>query len=74
MTTEEIEIQGMSCDHCVSSVREALAGVKGVEVEDVRIGKVRIRLDRDTASTAAVNDAIREAGYEPVSHDGGVDG
>lgn len=74
MTTEEIEIQGMSCDHCVSSIREALAGVKGVEVEDVRIGKVRIRLDRDAASTAAVNDAIREAGYEPVSHDGGVDG
>lgn len=71
--TEEIEIQGMGCDHCVSAVRQALAGVEGVEVEDVRIGKARIRLDRDVASAEAVDDAIREAGYEPLSHDGGVD-
>ncbi|MGH7713396.1 MAG: heavy-metal-associated domain-containing protein, partial [Gemmatimonadaceae bacterium] len=37
-----LEIDGMSCGHCVASVRTALATVPGVQVADVSIGQARV--------------------------------
>lgn len=63
---DEIEIQGMGCDHCITAVREALAKVDGVTVEEVEIGRARVRVDG--ASTESLDEAVRSAGYEPVTH------
>ena len=33
-----LKIDGMGCEHCVKSVREALEKIKGIKVLDVKIG------------------------------------
>ena len=69
--TDEIKIQGMGCSHCVTAVRRALEQVEGVRVDQVEIGRARVRLTSSAASVEKVDAAIREAGYEPVSHERG---
>lgn len=64
--TDRIEIQGMGCDHCVHAVREALERVEGIEVESVEIGTARVRTVENRKEQ--IDEAIRKAGYEPVSH------
>ena len=64
--TDRVEIQGMGCEHCVTAVREALEEVEGVEIEAVEIGSARVRADG--ARKQDIDEAIRKAGYEPVSH------
>jgi len=61
MTT--IKIEGMSCQHCVKAVEQALAGVNGVErVVDVDLdaGEARVEGNADTASLIA---AVEDEGY-----------
>lgn len=60
----DLTIGGMTCSHCVTSVREALESLPGVAVEHVRIGKASVTLAPDGASPAALIEAIRESGYQ----------
>ena len=32
-----LKIDGMGCEHCIKSVREALEGISGVKVIDVKM-------------------------------------
>lgn len=68
MENETIKIRGMGCDHCVTAVRSALEALDGVDVEAVEIGSARVRIDPDAASRSTIDEAIREAGYEPETH------
>ncbi len=63
MKRERIHIEGMSCGHCVSAVREALEAVEGVEVEHVEIGAATIRYDPAATDRARLHDAVEDAGY-----------
>lgn len=61
MTT--LKIEGMSCQHCVKAVEQALAGVNGVKhVVDVDLdaGEARVEGNADTASLIA---AVEDEGY-----------
>lgn len=60
----DLTIGGMTCSHCVISVREALEALPGVAVDHVRIGKAAVSLASEGASPAALIEAIREAGYQ----------
>ncbi|MGA2079235.1 MAG: cation transporter [Holophaga sp.] len=65
-----LKIQGMSCQHCVTHVREALSAVEGVS------GPVEVSLERgeaivpgsadSKALVAALAAAVEEAGYSAV--------
>jgi copper chaperone len=59
-----LQITGMSCGHCVGSVRNALASMKGVEVQDVIIGKATVRIDPAAVTREQVVDAVEDQGYE----------
>lgn len=59
----EIEIEGMSCGHCVRTVREALERLKGVTVRDVVIGRAVIDLDLHVATAQDVETAIDDTGF-----------
>jgi len=59
----EIEIQGMSCGHCVKTIRQALESVHGVTVRDVVIGHAVIDLDEQVASPQDVEKAIDDTGF-----------
>ena len=66
METLKLAITGMSCGHCVASVRRALDGVPGVDVRDVAIGgaELGVRAADAGPATAAALAAVRDAGYE----------
>ena len=64
---KKILIEGMKCMHCRASVEKALKGVAGVtdaEV-DLETKTARIILERPVAD-AALMDAVRAKGFEPV--------
>lgn len=63
-TTETIEIDGMSCGHCVDSVKRALEETEGVEVCEVNIGSARVSYDPDTVQRATITQAIEDVGFE----------
>lgn len=65
MTTYDLQIQGMSCGHCVMHVREALGKVPGVQKVDVEIGKARVEAGPDVAEAALVK-AVADVDYEVV--------
>lgn len=59
-----MRVGGMSCQHCVRAVRDALAAVPGVSVERVEVGSATVAYDPSRATPAAIADAVRNAGYE----------
>ncbi|GIH73377.1 heavy-metal-associated domain-containing protein [Sphaerimonospora thailandensis] len=67
MATSTYTIKGMTCGHCVRSVTEeveAVTGVTGVKVE-LETGLMEV-VSEGPADDAAVEAAVREAGYEVV--------
>lgn len=58
-----VKINGMSCQHCVSSVRKALEGVPGVKNVQVNLEKGEATYDGETAQEQ-VNSAIAAIGFE----------
>ncbi len=42
---QRIEIEGMSCQHCVMAVKKALGGVLGILESDVQIGNASVKYD-----------------------------
>lgn len=58
-----LEIEGMTCEHCVRAVRNRLSTTPGVEVTDVKIGAADIRHDPSKSSISEIEDAISDEGY-----------
>ena len=68
-----VEVSGMTCGHCVSSVSEeleALAGVESVEVDLNAGGISTVTITSDAAlSPAEIGEAVAEAGYLVVANE-----
>ena len=64
MTEKTYTVVGMTCEHCVRSVREEVAEVGGVEALEVDLASGRLRVRGRDVSDADVADAVAEAGYE----------
>ena len=60
-------ISGMSCGGCVSNVRKALESLPGVHVDAASVGSATVSYDEARTTPAAIAQAIRDAGYEPVN-------
>lgn len=67
MKAQELNIAGMSCGHCVMSVKKALGKIPGIVVDDVQIGKAKIQYDETTVTEQELARAIDDAGYKLVS-------
>lgn len=63
MTKTTLKIEGMSCGHCVMSVRKALGAVEGVKVENVAVGSATVQFDPAVVSAHEIVAAIDDAGY-----------
>ena len=63
MKTRELKIEGMTCGHCVMSVRRELSKMPAVTVEDVQIGKARIQYDELKITDRQLAEAVEKAGY-----------
>jgi Cu+-exporting ATPase len=66
--TARIEIAGMSCANCSSTVTEAVEGLDGVSGADVNVAtdEGTVEYDDGEVSLAEIYDAIEDAGYEPA--------
>jgi copper chaperone len=60
----EYIVQGMTCSHCVLSVREEVSEVDGVRAVDVDLTSGRLTVTGENISDEAVGAAVAEAGYE----------
>lgn len=59
----ELEIEGMSCGHCVAAVSEALRELDGVSVDGVRIGSAEVSYEPARVSAEQIVLAVEDAGY-----------
>ena len=60
-----LKIDGMGCEHCVKSVREALETVKGIKILDVKIGSAEIEAENDSVLNE-IREKLDDAGYDLV--------
>lgn len=60
--TTTVFVEGMSCGHCLNAVNRALAGVPGVRIVSVSIGRAIVEHETPTALEQAVA-AVSAAGY-----------
>lgn len=62
-----IMIEGMSCEHCVNHVKEALAELNGVSSVDVNLTSRKAVLEAsEDINDEAIKAAIDDAGYEVI--------
>jgi copper chaperone len=63
MERVSLAIDGMSCGHCVASVRRALEGIEGVQAERVDVGSASVAYDPGRTDATRIVQAVEEAGY-----------
>ncbi|MFG1948283.1 heavy-metal-associated domain-containing protein [Nonomuraea sp. NPDC048826] len=67
MTTSIYTVKGMTCGHCVSSVKEEVGEVSGVTSVDVDLASGRLTVvSEGPVDEATISGAVKEAGYELV--------
>jgi copper chaperone CopZ len=59
-------VSGMTCAHCVLSVREEVSEVAGVQDVEVDLASGRLTVTGESVSDEAVKAAVADAGYEVV--------
>ncbi len=64
MSTAKIMIDGMSCMHCVSRVKQFLDDLDGVSDSDVQVGSATVNYDGSKLGEADLEAAITKAGYK----------
>lgn len=65
MSTQSFTVTGMTCGHCVASVKEEVSEVAGVQEVDVVLetGQVTVT-SAEPLDESAVRAAVEEAGYQ----------
>jgi len=63
MQAMTLNIQGMSCGHCIAAVHQALGQLEGVQIQEVEVGHATIAYDPMVASPEQISAAIASAGY-----------
>jgi copper chaperone len=62
---ENVKIKGMSCQHCVGSVKKALEDISGLSQVSVNLDTGEATFDNDGVSREDINTAISKIGFEP---------
>ncbi|MEV8637168.1 heavy-metal-associated domain-containing protein [Streptosporangium sp. NPDC051023] len=67
MSTTTYTVQGMTCGHCVSSVKEEIGEVPGITGVDVDLATGLVTVSGEgPISDDAIRAAVETAGYEVV--------
>lgn len=68
MSTVTVTVTGMTCGHCVSSVREEVGNIPGVTAVDVDLASGKVTIDSEGQIAAdAIKSAVEGAGYQLAS-------
>jgi copper chaperone len=65
MATATLKVTGMTCDHCVRAVTNALKGSAGVREAqvDLKAGRAVVDFDEKTTTPGALANAVMDEGY-----------
>jgi copper chaperone len=63
-TSRAFTVVGMTCSHCVASVRDEVAEVRGVRDVDVDLEAGRLVVSGEGFDDEAVKTAVEDAGYQ----------
>ena len=61
-----LKIEGMSCEHCVKHVKNALEGLGGVKSAEVSLKDNSAVVEHEDLGLDVLKAAVVEAGYEVV--------
>lgn len=65
MSISTVTVTGMTCGHCVSSVRDEIGTIPGVTAVAVDLASGRVDIDSDAPiDRADIAKAVDEAGYQ----------
>lgn len=69
MTHKNIQVEGMTCGHCVETVTNAVNSLEGINQILVDLDKKQVSVDFDESRTnsEAISSKITEVGFEVVS-------
>lgn len=67
MAVKNYTVEGMTCGHCVSSVKEEVGEVAGVTAVDVTLETGAVQVTGEDFTDEAVKAAVVEAGYKVVA-------
>lgn len=59
-------VEGMSCNHCVMAVTNALKELEGISNVDVNLESKEVEVIGDNLIEDALKEAVEEAGYDVV--------
>jgi copper ion binding protein len=62
-----LSVEGMSCNHCVNHVKNALADLSGIASVMVDLATKTAVVEGESLDDAAMRAAVIDAGYEVVS-------
>ena len=65
MATATLKVTGMSCEHCVRAVTQALQGREGVRRAEVDLdgGRARVEYDETKTNPRELAGAVTDEGY-----------
>lgn len=66
MSTKNYTVKGMTCEHCIASVKEEVSDVAGTQGVEVDLTSGIVTVTGENFTDAAVKAAITEAGYTVV--------
>jgi copper chaperone len=66
METKTIQVEGMSCQHCVNGIKKAVGELKGINKVEVDLPgkKVTVELDPQMITLDTVKATIADQGYD----------
>ena len=63
---QEFSVKGMSCNHCVARIEEAVGRISGVKKVKVQLKKEKavVKFDEENVQATEICQAINELGYQ----------
>jgi copper chaperone len=63
---ETIKVEGMTCQHCVQTITDALNNINGLNTVNVDLVKkeVRVKFNENETKLKKISDKIIEVGFE----------
>ncbi len=59
-------VEGMSCQHCVKAVTDALTALEGVSNVKVDLENKKVEVEGENLVEASLKEAVEDAGYDVV--------
>ncbi|MGW9124280.1 copper ion binding protein [Paenibacillus chitinolyticus] len=66
MTNQTLQVEGMSCQHCIISIEGALKEIGAAGKVNLASGTVDVSYEENRVSIEAIKEAIDKQGYDVV--------